>query len=735
MNTQQTPTNYEQERKAFLSILEDEKIAKEALQKSVIHFRSIFENIRDAIYTLSPEGKLLSINQAFETLTGWTVEEWIDKPFTGLVHPEDLPKAIDNFQKVISGEKVKPYELRIRIKSGEYKIGEFTPSPLIVDGKIIAVLGIARDITERKRAEEALRESERRLKEAERLAHIGHWELDLEKNVLNWSDEVYRMFGLQPQEFGATYEAFLERVHPEDRKFVNNAYTDSVQNQTGYNIEHRILLEDSTIKFVNEICKTIYSDVGKPLRSLGAVIDITERKRAEESLRKSEKQFRNLFENAPIGIGIADLQGNLLAFNDAMLIPGQYTRADIEQIGNVAALYYEPQDRNEVMALLQQQGFVMGCEARFKRKDGSPYHTLLSLTRTVFNGQPALQAIVEDITERKRAEERHKSLSNILEESLNEIYVFDTTTLKFIEVNRGARANIGYSIDELRKMTPLDLKPEFTPQSFNELVSPLRTGERELIVFNTIHRRKNGSNYQVEVYLQYSTYESKTVFIAIILDITERKQTEEKIQLQNQRLEVLREIDTAILSADSIKDIVGAALDHIRELIDCRRAHLTLFDWETDEALVFEMRMTGETSVPSGQRFPLESHRHNIKILSQNQPALMNDLSAWKDPPPMVQSLMMDGLLSVCLLPIFSQQKLTGCLSLLSEIPGFFDEDKINLGHEVANQVAIALTQNRLVESLRESEEKFRQLAENIHQVFWMTDPQKNQMLYISPAY
>ncbi|MEC4676908.1 MAG: ATP-binding protein [Nitrospirota bacterium] len=118
--------------------------------------------------------------------------------------------------------------------------------------------------------------------------------------------------------------------------------------------------------------------------------------------------------------------------------------------------------------------------------------------------------------------------SQILEESLNEIYIFDAENFRFIQVNRGARKNLGYSIDEIRNLSPVDLKPEFTLQSFKKLIGPLIRKEKNKIVFTTIHRRKDGSTYPVEVHLQASTFGEKPVFVAIILDITKRRKTEEE---------------------------------------------------------------------------------------------------------------------------------------------------------------------------------------------------------------
>ena len=144
------------------------------------------------------------------------------------------------------------------------------------------------------RPEEELRKSESRLKEAEQIASLGHWELDLASNYLLWSDEIFRIFDLEPQEFKATYEAFLERVHPDDREFVNKAYTDSLKNRTGYDIVHRLLLQNGGIKFVHEKCRTEYDEDGNPLRSLGTVQDITERRLAEEELRRYRDHLEEL---------------------------------------------------------------------------------------------------------------------------------------------------------------------------------------------------------------------------------------------------------------------------------------------------------------------------------------------------------------------------------------------------------------------------------------------------------
>lgn len=138
---------------------------------------------------------------------------------------------------------------------------------------------------ERKQAEEEIKESGESLARAQEIAHVGSWELDLVKDELVWSDEIYRIFGLNPQEFGATYEAFLKSVHPDDVKMVNEAYTDSVESKTPYDVVHRILRPDGEVRFVHEKSVDVYDETGKTIRSVGTVQDITERVQTEERLK------------------------------------------------------------------------------------------------------------------------------------------------------------------------------------------------------------------------------------------------------------------------------------------------------------------------------------------------------------------------------------------------------------------------------------------------------------------
>lgn len=169
---------------------------------------------------------------------------------------------------------------------------------------------LEKEIVERQRAEAALRESQQRMSRAEEIAGLGSWELDLVNNRLSWSDEVYRIFGLHPQEFAATYEAFLETVHPDDRQAVDEAYSGSLrEGRDTYEIEHRVVRRSNgEVRTIQEKCRHIRDEAGEIIRSVGMILDITERKQADEAMRRSVRRLDLLARTAGDLLQTADPQ-------------------------------------------------------------------------------------------------------------------------------------------------------------------------------------------------------------------------------------------------------------------------------------------------------------------------------------------------------------------------------------------------------------------------------------------
>lgn len=159
--------------------------------------------------------------------------------------------------------------------------------------------GFITDITERKKLEDALRHSQERLIEIQRIGQMGSWEMDWMSGAMVWSEEVYCILEIDPALFSASYDAFMKAIYPDDREVVSNAYSESLKSRTSCGIEHRLLFADGRIKCVRECWSTYYDENGKPVRSLGTIQDITERKLLERQLAKREQEFRTLAENSP----------------------------------------------------------------------------------------------------------------------------------------------------------------------------------------------------------------------------------------------------------------------------------------------------------------------------------------------------------------------------------------------------------------------------------------------------
>lgn len=246
------------------------------------NFRSMMDNAEDFIFFKNQYHVITGANQKLASICA-SVQHWselIGQTDYEIFSEECADKFYRLEKQVYSGMPFVTEDQEYKKADGESGWVSNCKYPIRNEGgEIIGLFGIARDITERKNIEGALRKSEARLMLAQRIAHVGNWELDLVSNNLWWSDEIYRIFEVDSNNFGASYESFLAVVHPDDRDMVNSAYLNSLKSRAPYEIEHRLLLQDGRIKYVHERCETMYGSDGAPLRSVGTVQDISEWKR------------------------------------------------------------------------------------------------------------------------------------------------------------------------------------------------------------------------------------------------------------------------------------------------------------------------------------------------------------------------------------------------------------------------------------------------------------------------
>lgn len=349
------------------------------------------------------------------------------------------------------------------------------------------------------------------------------------------SDGCLDLTGYAPEDFvNHRRISYAELIHPEDRDSVWNDVQDALHAKRPFQLVYRITTANGEIKWVWEQGRGVVSPDGELLALEGFIADITERKRTDEALRESEARFHSVVETALNVIIVLSPDHLILEFNpEAERV---YGRRREEVLGKNYFELFLPRelwqriddDLKRVLAGKETRGF----ENTIRAADGSKRIMIWNVSRMDDAGGQAIGvvAIGSDVTERKRGEEIAARLGRVLDSSSNEIYVFDAATLKFVQVNEGTRRNLGYSMEELAEMTPVDLKPEYTHEKFEALVAPLKHREIDTLTFETVHRRKDGSFYPVEVRLQLSHAETPPVFVAVITDITERAQAQERLQ-------------------------------------------------------------------------------------------------------------------------------------------------------------------------------------------------------------
>ena len=376
------------------------KQAKAALRESEERFKAIYEESPIGIELYDSDGKLLMANKACLDIFG--VSEAGVKGFRLF---EDPNLSDDVKERLRRGETVR-YEAPFDFgKVKQHQLYETSRSGIIHVDVIIAALGYrqgisgghlvqVQDITNRKHAEEALRERERDLNRAQSVANMGSWRLDIASNQLIWSDETYRIFGI-PEGTPMTYEIFLSSVHSEDREYVDRRWRAALRGEP-YDIEHRIVANDK-VKWVRERAELEFDPESELKGGFGTVQDITERKRSEE-------QYRTIVRTAMDGFWRTDIQGKILDVNDSYCQLIGYSRAELltMSIGDVEAVEM-PEETARHIERVKERGYDR-FETRHRTKNGQiiDVEVSVNLTRDE-DGQ--FFVFLRDITERKKVDQ------------------------------------------------------------------------------------------------------------------------------------------------------------------------------------------------------------------------------------------------------------------------------------------------------------------------------------------
>lgn len=427
------------------------------LEAKLKRFQNLVENVDDVLVEIDNLGRVLYVTPNVETFSGYKPEELIGKIPTEFMPQEKAIDIYKYFLELVSrGENIEAMELNGVHKDGHHFVMEAYAVPYFDSkGQVLGYRGVARDITDRKRMEEQLRESRQDLNRAQAIAHIGSWRFNLRRNEAKYSDETYRILGIPPGT-SMTYDSFLSVVHPEDREYVNRNWLATL-NGDQYDIEHRIIAGE-TVKWVRGRAEREYNAQEELVGAFGTVQDITDRKQLEEELRESEERFRAFMNNSPAVSWIKDEQGRYIYLNENYKkilavklgkfdftgktdfelwpekIAGKFWQNDMEVLAKNQKIEVIEQTQDE-----HGEKYWLSIKFPFQDASGRKYvaGTGIDMTNRIQN-EDALRKARDELEDRVR--ERTAQLSEINKDLMSEIQERKRTETKLLSTQKNLRA-------------------------------------------------------------------------------------------------------------------------------------------------------------------------------------------------------------------------------------------------------------------------------------------------------
>ena len=441
----------------LIGIITDISERKRA-EESLLYFQMAVGSATDAIGMSTPEGRHYYQNEAFTKLFGLSVSEvdGVSGPPATVYADEKVGRKI--FDKIKLGGSFAGEVKMLDRDRNERDIYLRAYSIKSKEGKVVGLVGMHADITDRNKAEEKLKMSERQLAESQKVAKIGSWSWNVTNNTLEWSDETFRRFDKDPGTFTPSTEYFLDRIHSDDRESVRKALQDSLKNNAPYHIRSRIINDDGR-EWVMEAFGIVEKDInGNPLRFAGTAQDITVRKQAEEALKESETQFMELFRNAADAIFIADTEsGVIVEANEAasrlMLLPHDdiiglhQSRLHPPQTENYSHEVFEDH-KNEIAQMMPTHP----VEHTVLRSDGLEVPIEILAAMVTIRGKKCVMGTFRDITERKKSEEKilqsEAFIRNILD-TVDEGFIVIDRDFRILTANKAYCSQVGQSCDSV----------------------------------------------------------------------------------------------------------------------------------------------------------------------------------------------------------------------------------------------------------------------------------------------
>jgi PAS domain S-box-containing protein len=500
----------------------------------------------DQAFWLTSDGRFFYVNDAACDSLGYTPDELVTMSVPE-INPTCSRDEFPAYWRVLHEHGKHFFETCHRAKDGRVFPVEIRCNLLMFDGKEYCCCFVT-DITERKRAEESLRESEARLKMAMDLARLAQWEYDVDTGMFTFDDQFYALYGTTAEREGGTLmsaEDYARKfIPPEDSAVVAGGIAEVLANSSNQ-LEHRVIRADGEERFIVVHSEVVHDETGCIVKTRGANQDITERKRAEELLRKSEiaqrklacelaqknNFLRTLIDAIPDLIFYKDCNRAYLGCNRAFEAFAGRPQKDL--VGRTDLDIFS---RDVAVSFRKSDLAILSTEESQRNEEWIDYpdgrRVLLETLKTPFfdlDGEIlGVVGVSRDITERKRMEEELLLSHFCIEKAAIGIYHCDVTGA-INSVNAHACESLGYSREELCALTVFDIDPEITQEKMSRLGDIL--AEQGTVTHQTTHRRRDGTTFPVEYIVNLLNFQGKTFGIAFVKDITERKRAEEELLL------------------------------------------------------------------------------------------------------------------------------------------------------------------------------------------------------------
>jgi len=494
---------------------------------------AVIESMDDAVIVLDAEDCILDINPAARSLLRPEASKALGRPIEKIwPYPSDIPKpSRDNPQA----------SLEIALGDGdEQQIYDMRISPqLDTAGNLVSNIVVLRDITEAKRAEKALKESEERYRMLVEEAKDIICTIDLKTGILtSTNDYGAQLLGYKSEDVAGKLN-FLELVHPEDHESVMERMRGLAFEKTRVpNFPVRLKRADGAYIHVETNGSVVNADDG-PGAFIGVLRDVTEQKRTTEALKESEERYRVLVDNSLTGVCLIQ-DGKFLFANRRAIEMTGYSREELVGMPLEQVIYPDDRDlvRGIVASRMSGQDLTTQYQVRIVAKNGDVLWIETFGAPLEFQGEPALMVNWIDITERRRAEEALQLTQFTVDHAPDPVY-WVAKDARFVYVNEAACRLLGYSREELLSMTVHDIDPDFPREIWSSHWNDLR--KRRTLTFETNHRAKDGKVFPVEVTANLLEFMGKEYNCAVAHDITNRKEAEQQIRLSEEKYRTLFE--------------------------------------------------------------------------------------------------------------------------------------------------------------------------------------------------